>query len=225
MATEDGDPPRRRTGRPAQIDRAAILRAARDIDPSHLTMRAVADLLGVDPTSLNYHVGGRGGLLRLVATDAFLTRLAVGIPDEGPWSVAAARFAQLFRDALLATGPLVDHVRFDGAAMVRTLAPVETLLRTLEGAGFDPEDAARFVTLLITVALQSARETLAATPQAGDPHLAELRQELDRAGAASHPETRRRLDADVGRSGANQFAFEVQTVIAGFAGRLPAGGA
>ena len=63
------DEPKRSKGRPPRIDREKILEAARTIDPDKVTMQAVADILEVNPTALNYHVGGREGFMRLVAMD------------------------------------------------------------------------------------------------------------------------------------------------------------
>lgn len=59
--------PARRVGRPARVDREQIAQAAADIGLSELTMRAVADRLGVSVTSLYYHVRDREELRNLAA--------------------------------------------------------------------------------------------------------------------------------------------------------------
>jgi|HubBroStandDraft_3_1064219.scaffolds.fasta_scaffold12670_6 AcrR family transcriptional regulator len=60
----------RTRGRPARISRERIIAAARTIAPETLTMQKVADVLGVDPKALNYHVGDRDGLRQLVVSGA-----------------------------------------------------------------------------------------------------------------------------------------------------------
>ena len=83
----DGDvvAPRAR-GRPARISRERIIAAARTIAPEALTMQKVADVLGVDPKALNYHVRDRDGLRQLVVLDVFESELRrVKIPGGGDW--------------------------------------------------------------------------------------------------------------------------------------------
>src|SRR5271168_335957 len=81
----DGDVVAPRTrGRPARISRERIIAAARTIAPEALTMQKVADVLGVDPKALNYHVRDRDGLRELVAVDVFESELRrVKIPGGG----------------------------------------------------------------------------------------------------------------------------------------------
>ena len=74
-AAGDTAKPRQR-GRPRQITRERIVSAARTLAPEQLTMQAVADVLGVDPKALNYHVGDRETLRELVAVDAFTVELS-----------------------------------------------------------------------------------------------------------------------------------------------------
>src|SRR4051794_5335215 len=56
-----------RVGRPPRISRALIAEAAHDIGLDEVTMRAVAERLGVGIASLYHHVDGRDDLLRLAA--------------------------------------------------------------------------------------------------------------------------------------------------------------
>ena len=58
---------RPKIGRPARIDRAMIARAAYEIGLDRVTMKAVADHLGVSVPGLYHHVQGRDDLMRLGA--------------------------------------------------------------------------------------------------------------------------------------------------------------
>ena len=69
-------------GRPARISREAIAEAANEIGLSDLTLRAVADRLGVSIASLYHHVDGKDDLLRLAAE--YSAARATGPPGRGP---------------------------------------------------------------------------------------------------------------------------------------------
>ena len=60
---------RRAIGRPRSIDRDKIVAAANEIGVERLTMRAVAEHLGVTTQALYNHIGGRRELLALLAND------------------------------------------------------------------------------------------------------------------------------------------------------------
>lgn len=79
--TEDSSPCK---GRPPRIDRDKIIEAARALPPEKVTMQAVAQILQVDPTALNYHVGGRRDFLRLVALDRARLAARAFVEGEAP---------------------------------------------------------------------------------------------------------------------------------------------
>jgi AcrR family transcriptional regulator len=54
---------RPRVGRPPSIDRSMIADAAAEIGLENLTMKAVAERLGVSVTGLYHHVAGRDDLM------------------------------------------------------------------------------------------------------------------------------------------------------------------
>src|SRR3954452_22471098 len=64
----------RRVGRPARINREAITAAAHDIGLENLTLRSVADRLGVSIGALSHHVGNKEDLLRAAAEHALAHR-------------------------------------------------------------------------------------------------------------------------------------------------------
>ncbi|WP_394525453.1 TetR/AcrR family transcriptional regulator [Paenarthrobacter nicotinovorans] len=134
-------------GRPPRISRAKVVEAARKLDPTRLTMQAVADELGVDRKTVHYHVSDREELLQLVAQDAFGAALARAELDEfAGWREATRAFCTIVRDASLAAQQFGTHVQLDGGgASWAALGPAETALRSLLAAGFDEGAAAQIL--------------------------------------------------------------------------------
>src|SRR5258708_31960523 len=95
-------------GRPRQIDRERIVEAALDVGLESLTMRAVAERLGVHPSALNYHVSGREGLLGAVASSVFeLAWQEPWSPSPGAtWPGGGRADPLMLRRLLLANGAL-----------------------------------------------------------------------------------------------------------------------
>ena len=59
---------RPRVGRPPRISRAMIAEAAHELGLEGLTLKAVADHLGVSIAALYHHVSGKDDLMRLAAS-------------------------------------------------------------------------------------------------------------------------------------------------------------
>src|SRR5258708_11542720 len=104
-------------------------------------MQAVADVLGVDPKALNYHVGHRDGLRELVAVDAFEVELSrVALPTEGDWRDVLRSYAAALRDATVTLGVLATYFRLPATGL-GALKPVERVLHELVAAGFSVDEA------------------------------------------------------------------------------------
>ena len=112
----DGDVVGPRTrGRPARISRERIIAAARTIEPEALTMQRVADVLGVDPKALNYHVRDRDGLRQLVVLDVFESELRrVKIPGGGDWREVIRAYVHALREATIKLGVLAVAIHLPG---------------------------------------------------------------------------------------------------------------
>lgn len=176
----EGAAPRpRRRGRPALIDRARILEAAKLHDPRTITMKKVADSLCVDPTTLNYHVRGRDGLLQMLAIDAFGAAFAaVEFSGDTDWRTMVRTFATAIHDGVVATGALALHLRVENDVDLATLAPFETTLTALVDAGFDLLDAAHALTLIGELADAAARRFLGRASDDTAESARELREAL-----------------------------------------------
>jgi AcrR family transcriptional regulator len=180
MARESAQqhPGRRGRGNRAGLTPARIAEAARALPPQSITIKAVADRLGVDRSAVHHHVSDLDGLRELAARDAFSVHLApVTIPPAACWREACRLLARSMYDAVLAAKGLGAYVRLDRTD-IALLEPVEETLHIMIDAGFDDETAARSLAALATLAAGTARERILAQRPAGHPQVPELRRAL-----------------------------------------------
>ncbi|MFC9659506.1 TetR/AcrR family transcriptional regulator C-terminal domain-containing protein [Nocardia sp. NPDC127606] len=202
-------------GRPHKISREQIIGAARGFAPEALTMQAVADVLGVDPTSLNYYVDGREGLRELVAMDVFESELRrITLPAEGDWRDIATLFATALRDAVVMVGALVPYLQPPHAGGWDMLAPVERVLQELVDAGFSIEEA-RGALMFITDTAASAGRAVLISRRGGDPSVAELAATLNRVPDTDFPMLREVVVAASQGADEDRLRFELTVIIAG----------
>ncbi|MBO1417949.1 TetR/AcrR family transcriptional regulator C-terminal domain-containing protein, partial [Streptomyces sp. FH025] len=211
----DASPPRRR-GRPARIDRARIVAAARELDPEQLTMQAVAERLGVVRKALNYHVSDREQLLELVALDALQTELAQApAPDDTSWQQAIRSYAASAREAMVRTDTLFDYIRMpltSGSALLET---TDGLYRTLRRAGFTVPQAGRTVGLLAELLVSSARDAILVRRHGVHPQITEVVNLFDGTPDDRLPGLREWAGWDGAGPGDEQLAFDLDVLIAG----------
>lgn len=156
------------------ISRTAVVDAALDVlDEQGLdkvTMRAVADRLGVQHNTVRWHVENKQRLLVLMS-DAILAGLDVAaFPSR--WDDRFRALARWSRGALLA--------HRDGARLVSGIATTETntyrlgdtMIQTLLDAGFPPRTAAWANWTVFYLILGITQEQQAQSPDAPDPVLA-----------------------------------------------------
>lgn len=169
---------RRGRGSRAGLTPGRIVAAARTLDPEKITVKAVADRLGVDRAAVHHHIANLDVLRELVALDAFTAKLApVVIPADAGWRDACRLLAVSMHDAVLASEGFGVYVRFTSTD-VALLEPVEHTLQIMLAAGFDHDTAARSLATLATLASATARERLLVDRPTGHPQLPELRRAL-----------------------------------------------
>ncbi|MGC1739869.1 TetR/AcrR family transcriptional regulator C-terminal domain-containing protein [Mycobacterium sp.] len=214
----DGDVVAPRTrGRPARISRERIIAAARTIAPEALTMQKVADVLGVDPKALNYHVGDRDGLRQLVVLDVFESELRrVKIPGGGDWRDVVRAYVQALREATIKLGVLAVAIHLPGSQGLGALDPVESVLQALVGAGFDIEKAGRTLTFITELAYAAGRDALRMAENPVHPDVPAISTALRSAAADDFPVLRQVVAAKAGAApDESQFEFSLELVIAG----------
>jgi len=207
------DTPRRGRGSRAGLDLDIIVAAARGISPEHLTMQAVADVLGVDRKALNHHVTDRDSLLELLAIDAFRTRLESESVDLGEtWQDACRGFARSTRDTIFATGEWLPYFRFTSQRDLVVAAPAEVVAERMLAAGFDTETTSRAMHLLVTMCHGFARDAVTTAREGGHPQIENLRQTFATS-EEGYPSLRRLVEARVDNFGAAQFDFDVHSFL------------
>ncbi|GAA2157122.1 hypothetical protein GCM10009760_58920 [Kitasatospora kazusensis] len=157
-------------GRPSRalLSREIIARAALDVVDEHgsdgLTMRALADRLGVKAASLYNHVSGKDelldGLAELVNAEIDLSPLAA--EDGRGWREGLAAYARGYRAAFIRHPNTIALLARRRVGAERQLLGYDTLLAALGRAGLAPADAAEVAAALDYLVLGSALETFTA---------------------------------------------------------------
>jgi AcrR family transcriptional regulator len=149
------------------VTRQAVAKAAADLVATDgleaLSVRQVANRLGVWPTTVVHHAGGRrDGLLALL-----IEHLAAGIRTEphGSWRVRLTELGHEIRRVALAHRGLADELLRSGATGPQALRLADAILGALQDAGLDPDDAQDAYDVFLTYVLGSAgRQTTASAP-------------------------------------------------------------
>ena len=132
-------PPARRV-----LDRARVVHTALDlmdhVGLDGLTMRRLAEALGVTAGSLYRHVRDKDELLVLLA-DALSGQVPM-LAEDVPWRDALRSMAAGYRRVLLAHRDAARLLAGTRPAGPRRLQHIETMLRVLVAAGFNGADAA-----------------------------------------------------------------------------------
>ena len=158
---------KRGRGRPPTIDRERIIEAALDVGFDNLSMKRVADRLGVHPSALYYHFSDRAELEQSVAAAVIdLTIDDRWMPaDDASWQDWVRALATEFRRLLLAPGPFaLGGFRFRPDLAPRQLEQFDRFFARLFDAGFDEELAALATTFVSQVVFSAATRRGAGSP-------------------------------------------------------------
>ena len=155
-------------GRPSRalLSREAIARAALEVvDESGaegLTMRALADRLGVKAASLYNHVTGKDELLDALADLVNEEIDLAPLKGGGDWRDGLAAYARGYRAVFLRHPNTIALLARRRVEADLQLLGYDTLLAALAGAGLGPADAAEAAAALDYLVLGSALETFTA---------------------------------------------------------------
>lgn len=214
---EPAAPPARR-GRPPALNRAQILATARSLG-TDVTMKALAQELGVDRKTLSRHVTDRQRLQSLVASDVFHEAMeTVDLHASDDWREAVRRLGHAMRAGFLQAGTLAEHVQVSWVDGPTSLARTELFLQKLEHAGLPSEDGVRVLVLLAGIALASTRDIVLA--QGSTHRVPEVEAVLDQTPAEELPAVRRAIHIRSQGPDEEQFEFELTVLIDGLAHRL-----
>ena len=220
---------KRSKGRPARIDRHKILEAARTLAPEDVTMQSVADILGVDPTALNYHVGGKREFMQLIALDrASMSLDVLAELTEGDWESLLRGFASGMRASVASIGPLARYLEFDSRLALGYMISIEKALETLVDAGLSSADALRSISLVAHLAAHTGkRDTMCDSSGAQGLHGNGVKTLLEGEAGTDLPIIRALLKGEYPgfapedpASADLQFTFELDTIIEGIRSRM-----
>ena len=133
---------RPKIGRPARIDRAMIARAAYEIGLDRVTMKAVADHLGVSVPGLYHHVQGRDDLMRLGA-EYSAAQIHVPIDHGQHWSAWLLEWANYSHDAFVAQPALLGQFLNSSLGVDRMVTHVDAGDRCAVAPGVQPRRGRR----------------------------------------------------------------------------------
>jgi AcrR family transcriptional regulator len=137
MASE---PRANKVGRPARIDRTAIAEAVLELGLDGISMKAVADHLGVSVPGLYHHVSNRRELL-VLAAERSLARAETPQDHGQHWDEWLREWARhVYRSFV--DEPEVLSQWMTGALKWESMVDViDSVIRVLGRAGFDPPEA------------------------------------------------------------------------------------
>ncbi|MEE2733390.1 TetR/AcrR family transcriptional regulator C-terminal domain-containing protein [Ketobacter sp.] len=207
-----------RRGRTPSIDMEKIENAVREVGArmDDISMKDVADFLGVNVTTLYRHVGGIDGLRRIRASLSRSDLPALPAPQGHTWKSWLKVLADYYRGALLQHPDLLDFVQ---AALDPDFLNLEQEASILVDFGFEPRAALlahSFLITTITGYVQQELQTIEEARSGYAPYYSRLFQNLD-----AHPDrlptlsqvnlSQRDLDRDV------NFKSIIHYAIAGIA--------
>jgi AcrR family transcriptional regulator len=200
------------------VTRQAVAEAAAGLVASDgleaLSVRQVANRLGVWPTTVIHHAGGRrDGLLELL-----IEHLAADIRTEphGSWRARLTELGREIRRVSLAHRGLADVLLRSGATGPQALRVADAILGALEEAGLDQGDAQDAYDVFLTYVLGSAgRQTTASAPARWQA----LKCALDQADPGTYPTLERAARGGTTRHDDARFAGGLELVLDAIAGR------
>jgi AcrR family transcriptional regulator len=200
------------------VTREAVAQAAADLVAADglqaLSVRQVASRLGVWPTTVMHHAGGRReGLITLL-----IEHLAAGIGTDlhGSWRARLTALGHDIRRVALAHRGLADVVLRSGATGPQALRLADAILGALDDAGLDQDAAPDAYDVFLTYVLGSAgRQTTASAPA----RWRGFEIALEDAEPDAYPALRRATLSDTTRDDDARFAGGLDLVLDAIAAR------
>jgi AcrR family transcriptional regulator len=146
---------RGKTGRPARLDREMIARAAYEIGLDRVTMKAVADRLGVSVPGLYHHVEGRDDLMQLAA-EYSASRIHLPEDHGQTWAEWLLEWSRVSHRAFLSQPELLIQSLRGTTSVDRMVVHVDAVTGFLIRHGFTPIEARDAYTIVSRCAIGAA---------------------------------------------------------------------
>jgi AcrR family transcriptional regulator len=168
-----------------------IAKAAHDIGLDRVTMKAVADELGVSVPGLYHHVEGRDDLMRLAA-EYSAAQIQLPVDHGQHWSAWLLEWARYSHDAFVAQPALLGQFLTGSLGIDRMVTHVDAVLGVLTRHGFTALEALDAYALVSQAAVGAAVAEIreAAAAAAGRPAVAEYHRALAQHGPDELPHLR-----------------------------------
>ncbi len=168
-----------RLGRPPRVSAQAIIKAAAEIGLEKVTLKQVADKLGVGIATLYRHVSSRDEMVRLAAFQITLKR---ALPDSGAahWSVLATRYAESLYESFLAEPQLIGELLKGRLGPHAEVDVLEQFLSAMSRHGFSTLDGVQLFHAIgmVTIGAAAGQIGLEASNTAGTPWRASIKRTL-----------------------------------------------
>jgi AcrR family transcriptional regulator len=128
-------------------------------------MQSVADNLGIDRSTINFHFNDRDDLFSSIAAVKFAQELeAYSPPDSSDWRDWVRAYASAVHNALLEHPELIEYMRLSLGMGTAAFEPIEGLIAKLQASGFNEAHIMQSITFMSEAIHSAARnEVLAAT--------------------------------------------------------------
>lgn len=147
--------PRRTIGRPRLLTREMVIDAAIEIGLAAISMKRLAEHLGVGTATLYQYVGSRDELLKLAASRQ-VSSLDVVTADDLHWSEFIIAFARGIQDQLVEHPQIIVQLIDAGLGPEVELEVAERFLTAMAKHGFSAEDALEIQTHVGALAIAGA---------------------------------------------------------------------
>jgi AcrR family transcriptional regulator len=180
--------PVRPVGRPARVDLQAIFSAALELGLDQVTMKAVADRLGVGVSTLYQYVENRSELVRLAALRQALMRHPPANSGQH-WAELAVQYAHELLNTLINEPQLIVELIRGGLGPQLEADVLESFLEAMQAHGFSADDGIRLYRSIGMVTLGGAVGALnvSSSRTNGAPHPQEVRRLLAERGPEQLP--------------------------------------
>ncbi|MGH8461310.1 MAG: TetR/AcrR family transcriptional regulator [Stenotrophobium sp.] len=185
-----------RVGRPPRVSVQAIVDAALAIGLEKITLKQIADQLGVAQATLYRHVSNRDELVRLATFQLTLSRRMPGAADAH-WSDLAVRYAESLFESFTAEPLLIAQLLKGELGPHAEVDVLEQFLGTITQHGFSEIEGVQLFHAIGMITIGAAAGTigLSASTAAGQPWRGAMQNTLAERDDAELPRVRRVLPA------------------------------
>ncbi|MGH8530919.1 MAG: TetR/AcrR family transcriptional regulator [Nevskiales bacterium] len=185
-----------RVGRPPRVSAQAIIAAAIELGLEDVTLRQVADRLGIGIATLYRHVSSRDEMVRLAAFQITLKR---ALPESGAahWSELATRYAESLYESFLAEPQLIGELLKGRLGPHAEVDVLEQFLTAMSRHGFTTLASVQLFHAIgmVTIGAAAGQIGLQASEAAGTPWRNSIKRTLAERDADELPQVRRVLPA------------------------------